>query len=289
MIAWVEFGKNVTDTLSLLRRFYNTEGLCVKTVQARPATKGKRKWSWERIEYGYDTGGGLLWQAEFRDTVDLVPHTVFCYSSNREEEAECLGRWKSVKTLKVVYQNEQGVPQGEQWILNGTSYGAIRYDADTLNTGGRDYVRYRLPTENVGNKSHRYVANFYDDAGHLVEQWGYLRESLTEGTYSYADLSEIVRFDSLGRATFQLSVGNDTASTMYRTAFEFDEQGNLLKRTRAIYSSFSAFMRGEISEERIEDKFEYGERDTYGNWKSGRTKGGQGNVRGELRRTIEYY
>lgn len=289
LILWVEFGKNIADTLSLMHRYYNGDGLCVKTLQGRPGTGTQKRWSWERVEYEYDESKQLLWQAEFRDTVDLVPHTVFCYSSNREEEAECLGRWKSVATLKIVYQNKQGVPQGEQWRLNGTGYGAIRYDVDTTFSRGNRYVRYRLPAQNVVNKLHRYVANFYDDAGRLIEQWGYLRQSLTEGTYSYADLAEILRFDSLGRTIFQLSVGNDTASRMYRMAFQFDERGNLLKRIRTTYASFSAFMQGKTLEERVEDRFEYGGKDKYGNWTFGATKGERGGVRGVLRRTIEYY
>lgn len=283
----VEFGKDGADTLALARRYHDAAGRCVKMLRGKPAAK--KGWSWERTEYGYDGTGELLWSAEFGDTLALVPHTVFCYSSGREEEAECLARWKSVKTLKIVYRNERGVPQGEQWLLEGKSYGAIRYDADTVLTSGKRFVRYRLPGENVADRNHRYVANFYDDAGRLVEQWGYVRSAPTSPIYSYTDLSDILRFDSLGRTVFQLVVGNDPSAPLYRTAFEFDERGNILRQVRAAYASFDAFMKGEALNERVAGLFEYAERDRHGNWLRGNTKGEAGGMLAVMRRTIEYY
>lgn len=287
LVEWIVFGKNAADTISVTRRSYDARGLCVRTEEGRPVMG--RRWKWARTEFAYDTANALLWRAEFGDSLDLVPHTVFCYSSNIDEEQECIGRWKSVRTLKIVYQNERQVPVGEQWVLGGTSYGAIRYEADTVPSRDHTFVRYRLPTENVGGETHTYVANYYDETGRLVEQWGYRRESLIEGAYSYADLSEIRRFDSLGRTVFHLSVGDDTASSMYRTAFTFDERGNLVERTRLTYASFGAFMRGEVSEERLQDRFRYGDFDKYGNWRSAVTEGESGHTRGHFRRTFEYY
>ncbi len=288
LLYLVEFGGTVEDTTAVTRHYYDSLGLRQRTISG--TWVGRNRWQWSREDFTYDSTGTLRWSARYFDTARGAPYIAFCYSRTRVDEKDCLEYWQNVKTLKVVYFNEQDLPLGEQWLGRGESNGVIRYQIDTVAGEEGMYVRFQLPPESIDTTARRYVANLYNQDGRLVEQWSYAQENASTAKYSDADLREIKVFDNAGRLETWTFFGVSEREPVIQNRLQYDDLGNLQEKVRVNYSSREAYTKGKKNRIVVEEQFEYTQIDHLNNWQRAVTVSGRdGKAKGVIHRTFEYW
>ena len=288
LLHLVEFGGTVDDTTGVTQHYYDSLGLRTRTVSG--TWVGRNRWQWNREEFTYDSSGTLLWSARYFDTSRGSPYIAFCHSRSVEEEKNCLEYWQNVRTLKVLYMNDNGLALGEQWLQKGESQGVIRYLKDTVECDDHDCLRLRLPPENIDSSARRYVANLYNDTGTLVEQWSYAQSSAAGSRYSDAQLREVKRFDDAGRLSSWTFWGPGPGDPVIRNRFRYDERGNLQEKSREHYLTRAAYRDDDEEDSGIEERFLYTSLDRFGNWQRAESfAGNRKEPGGVIRRTFTYY
>lgn len=285
----IRFRGDLADTSFVRKYYYESDGTLSKTITGSWA--GRNRWIWVREEFAYDSLGRRKWSAQYYDTARGAPHMIFCYSRDREDEKECLEYWQHAKVVKVVYLNDQDVAQGEQWIRRGISQGVIRYEIDTVERRGEQYVAYRLPVDNINGRADRYAVNYYNYNGALARQWEYRQIDSTAPKYRESDLTDIRTYDDTQRLASEVFVGAGGGAdpiVMYR--YEYNDKGDMERKLRVEFASFRDYLEGDELRKRLDERYEYRTFDTFGNWKYAVTATGDTDQwHGMLRRTFTYY